>query len=199
MTQDDVLQFLQNHPNQKFGPAQIARELGIARSTAGIQVSALAKKGSIQEYKGKYWYEPELPKGVKSVIREFRKQLPYFADHGQVKVNGRYREIRRQTLVIDPVLLASGIRVANRGLLLYRGNNLAIEKDPSFKRLFNNVYISQGPRLQASWERIKKASSSKPEEKSLIKSELAKLTRFLDEAVKLLDEERDEEISQIGY
>lgn len=200
MTQSEVFEFLKNHPNQKFGPTQISRELGISGSTAQSQLSALFKKGSIRKEKGgKYWYQPELPKGLKSVIREWRRQLPYFATHGQVKVNGKYREIKREELVVDPVMLASGIRVANRGLLCYRGEDLPVEKDPSFKGLFNNVYISQGPRLQASWVRIKKISSSKPQEKSIIKSELSKLTGFLDEAVKLLDEERDDEINQIDY
>ncbi len=194
MTQQEVLEFLRNHPNKRFGPTHISKHVGKSRSTIGNQLSGLVKKGLILKENGKYWYQPELPNGLKSVIREFRRQLPYFATHGEVQVGDKYREIRRKRLVIDPVLLASGIPVSNRGLLLYRGEDIPVESDPSFKRLFNNVYISQGPRLRTSWETIKKLSSSSPQEKSLIKKELVELTRFLDEAVQLLDERRDEEI-----
>jgi len=199
MTQQEVLEFLRIRPNERFGPTQISEHVRISKSTIGNQLSALVKKRSILRENGKYWYRPELPKGLKFVIKEWRRQLPYFATHGQVKGKRKYREIKGKELVIDPVLLASGIRVSNRGLLQYRGEDLPVEKDPSFKRLFNNVHIAQGPRLQASWERIKEASSTKPKEKSLIKSELAKLTRFLDEVEKLLDKERDEEVNQLDY
>ena len=101
-------------------------------------------------------------------------------------------------MVIDPLFITTGVKVANRGLIRYKGQELPVELDPSFNKIFDSIWIPQGHKLESTWKQIKKTSSKSRKGKS-VKKDLAKLRHFLDWVVKLLEYNRDEDISQIEF
>jgi len=213
MTQDDILDFMRRHPNQRFGPTEIARHFGIARGTTGKQMLALYKKGNLQMEKGEYWFKADLPTGLNIAIREWKEQLPFFTSHGEVNTKKGYRTISREEMVIDPLVISAGVKFeksagvkfeksagvkfANRGFELYRGQELPVENDPSFNKIFNSIWIPQGRKLKSAWELIK--TYSKARKHKYLKKDLVKLADFLNLVVKLLDQERDDEIVDLEY